>query len=59
MSLIARFMGPIWGPSGADRQDPGGSHVGPMNFAIWDADPVHRERNKTFGTNADVGVLDF
>ena len=34
-SLIARFMranmGPIWG-----RQDPGGPHVGPMNFAIWD-----------------------
>ena len=24
-------MGPIW-----DRQDPGGSHVGPMNFVIWD-----------------------
>ena len=24
-------MGPIWG-----RQDPGGPHVGPMNFAIWD-----------------------
>ena len=24
-------MGPIWG-----RQDPGGSHVGPMNFVIWD-----------------------
>ena len=23
-------MGPIWG-----RQDPGGSHVGPANFAIW------------------------
>ena len=23
-------MGPIWG-----RQDPGGAHVGPMNFAIW------------------------
>ena len=23
-------MGPIWG-----RQDPGGSHVGPVNFAIW------------------------
>ena len=33
--LIARFMGanmePIWG-----RRDPGGPHVGPMNFAIWD-----------------------
>ena len=23
-------MGPIWG-----RQDPGGPHVGPTNFAIW------------------------
>ena len=29
-TLIARFMGPIWG-----RQDPGGPHVGPMNFVIW------------------------
>ena len=25
-------MGPIWG-----RQDPGGPHVGPMNFALWGA----------------------
>ena len=24
------YMGPTWG-----RQDPGGPHVGPMNFAIW------------------------
>ena len=24
------YMGPIWG-----RQDPGGPHVGTMNFAIW------------------------
>ena len=24
-------VGPIWG-----RQDPDGSHVGPMNFAIWE-----------------------
>ena len=24
-------LGPIW-----VRQDPGGPHVGPMNFAIWD-----------------------
>ena len=23
-------MGPFWG-----QQDPGGPHVGPMNFAIW------------------------
>ena len=26
------YMGPIWG-----RQDTGGLHVGPMNFAIWAA----------------------
>ena len=29
-------MGPIWG-----RQDPGGPHVGPMNFAIWVLDQKH------------------
>ena len=34
-SLIARFMGPTWGPIWG-RQDPGGPNVGPMNFAIWD-----------------------
>ena len=28
-------MGPIWG-----RQDPGGPHIGPMNFAIWIMLPV-------------------
>ena len=33
-------MGPMWG-----RQDPGGPHVGPMNFAIWDyADGLVQER---------------
>ena len=30
IALIASFMGPTWGPSGADR-----TQVGPMNFAIW------------------------
>ena len=29
-------MGPIWG-----QQDPGGSHVGPMRFAIWVATEVN------------------
>ena len=29
-------MGPIWG-----RQDPGGPHVGPMNFAIWVSTKLH------------------
>ena len=28
-----KVHGPIWG-----QQDPGGPHVGPMNFAIWDAE---------------------
>ena len=28
-------MGPIW-----VRQDPGGSHVGPVNFAVWDIQPL-------------------
>ena len=37
-------MGPIWG-----RQDPGGPHVGPMNFAIWDvAYVLHSEQVKEF-----------
>ena len=31
-------VGPIWG-----RQDPGGTHVGPMNFAIWEVlQPVEK-----------------
>ena len=37
-SLIARFMRPTWGRF-AGRQDPGGPHVGPMSFAIWDLIP--------------------
>ena len=28
--ILGANMGRIWG-----RQDPGGPHVGPMNFAIW------------------------
>ena len=29
-------MAPIWG-----RQNPGGPHVGPVNFAIWGVHTVH------------------
>ena len=36
-------MGPIWG-----RQDPGGPHVGPLNFAIWE----------DTGHSADIKSLD-
>ena len=38
-------MGPIWG-----RQDPGGPHVGPMNFAIW-------ARSKTKASLWKIGLL--
>ena len=30
-TLIARFMGPTWGPSGPDK-----TQVGPKSFAIWE-----------------------
>ena len=39
--LIARFMGPTWGPIWG-RQDPGGPHIGPMNLAIWGSNQKHR-----------------
>ena len=29
-------MGPIWG-----WQDPGGPHIGPMNFALWGSMNCH------------------
>ena len=35
-------MGPIWG-----RHDPGGPHVGPMNFAILDYALSHKYNNYT------------
>ena len=34
-------VGPFWG-----RQDPGGRHVGLMNFAIWVAFNFHRKKKK-------------
>ena len=33
-------MWPIWG-----RQDPGGSHVGSMNFAVWVSLLIYPVRN--------------
>ena len=45
---VARFMGPIWG-----RQDPGGPHVGPMNFAIW-VDRYRPTSQQTWGKRAPV-----
>ena len=35
-SLVARFIEPTWGPPGAEREDPGGPHVGHMILAVWD-----------------------
>ena len=40
-------MGPIWG-----RQDPGGPHVGPMNFAIRDM--IHDTLISTESDNYDI-----
>ena len=43
-------MGTIWG-----RQDPGGPHVGPMKFAIWDADPnANEDTQKIMGTQISL-----
>ena len=39
-------MGPIWG-----RQDPGGPHVGPVNFAVW---AVHLSAGITWSKIIDV-----
>ena len=40
-------MGPIWG-----RQDPGGPHVGPMNFVIWA--PLTGVFSSQRSNNADI-----
>ena len=42
-------MGPIWG-----RQDPGGPHVGPMNFAIWVVTEKHTYSTRNLHTNGDM-----
>ena len=34
-TLIAKFMGPTWGPPGR-RQDPGGPHVDRVTFVVWE-----------------------
>ena len=39
LSLIARFMGPTWGPAGADR-----TQVGPM-WATWTLLSVYMDLN--------------
>ena len=44
-SLIARFMGLTWGPSGADR-----TQVGPMNLVIWDATDLVLTEHSSYNT---------
>ena len=46
-SLIARFMGPTWGPSGADS-----TQVGPMNLAIW-VNTVSNDRGHWYKCHKD------
>ena len=44
-------MGPIWG-----RQDPGGPHVGPMNFAIWGYSCATEMRKSFCFSDIDQGL---
>ena len=44
-------MGPIWG-----RQDPGGPHVGPMNYAIWVTFPVRKWTRTIVVSNAGIRI---
>ena len=49
-------MGPIWG-----GQDPGGPHVGPMNFAIWGGldkmAEILQTKSNTFSTVKGLEIL--
>ena len=45
-------MGSIWG-----RQDPGGPHVGPMNFAIWVTAPWATQACCTATCNCDCAAV--
>ena len=44
-------MGPIWG-----RQDPGGTHVGPMNLAIWVLQYCCFNRSPMFISSLDAEI---
>ena len=53
-------MGPNW-----DRQDPGGPHVGPMNFAIWGVffiryatEKIYQSKNLLPGTRIGMILLE-
>ena len=50
----SKVHGVNMGPSGA-RQDPGGSHVGPMTFVIWDV--IKRQLHKAYYTCMYQGTL--
>ena len=45
-------MGPIWG-----RQDPGGTHVGPINFALWVIILLTDAANFRFNFNMECPLL--
>ena len=48
-------MGPTWG-----RQDPGGHHVGPMNFAIWELLRVGGSpKNRHNATSISIWLLRY
>ena len=52
--VLGANMGPIWG-----RQDSGGPHAGPMNFAIWEGHRkyriiIHHQASQLFNLVSDV-----
>ena len=47
-------MGPSWG-----RQDPGGSHVGPLNFAIWEVISDSWGHRKEYGFENKLREIAF
>ena len=51
--VLGSNMGPIWG-----RQDPGGPHVGPINFAIQDAIVIKipKSTSNYFNQDAFLGI---
>ena len=50
---MARFVGPIWG-----RQDPGGPHVGPMSFAVWET-ITEEGRHTTHPQETEDSIADY
>ena len=54
--MIARFMGPTWGPSGAEWTQLG-PMLAPMNFAFWSG--PRGDKSKDYGYISQKRTLEF